>query len=963
MSFIRIKGAREHNLKNISLDIPRDKLIVFTGLSGSGKSSLAFDTIYAEGQRRYIESLSSYARQFLGQLEKPDVDSIEGLSPAISIEQKTTHRNPRSTVGTVTEIYDYLRLIYARIGIPHCPQCQRELEARSVDTIVDHVLSIPRRGHEKAETFKLQILAPIVKSRKGEFKDIFQKLLKDGFVRVRVDGEIMQLEDEINLVKNNKHNIEIVIDRLVLKRKEDSDSSSQTQSRISDSMELALQKGSSQSIVLIEEIDAAGKKLGEKEELFSSKLACPSCDISFPEINHRLFSFNSPDGACPDCSGLGFIPEFHPDLLIKDGSKSIREGITQGLGWSGDGHWYKMTMERLSEKLGFSLDTPWNKLSEKFRKVILYGDKNIILNFKWGSSDNAFEYTKYYEGIIPNLHRRYKSNISENQRSKMEQFMVNMACSTCKGARLKPEPLAVTINHKSIYEITRFSIKEAVNFFDKIKLTQTEQIIAEQAMKEIKSRLNFLFTVGVGYLTMDRIAGTLSGGEAQRIRLATQIGSALVGVLYVLDEPSIGLHQSDNDKLIHTLKNLRDIGNTVIVVEHDEETIEHSDFVVDIGPGAGEHGGNVVFTGSYKDILISENSITGQYLSGRKKIDIPKSRREGNGNIIQVHGASENNLKNIDVEFPLGKFICVTGLSGSGKSTLVNEILYKGIYQKMMNPQILPGKHKKITGIEHIDKIIDIDQSAIGRTPRSNPATYTGAFTPIRDLFSELPASKMRGYKPGRFSFNVAGGRCESCEGDGVKKIEMHFLSDVYVTCKVCSGKRYNRETLEVKYKNKNIYDVLEMSIETALEFFDAIPAVKTKLKALKDVGLSYMKLGQPATTLSGGEAQRIKLATELSRRSTGKTLYILDEPTTGLHFEDIRQLLHVLHHFVSEGNTVVVIEHNMDVIKTADHIIDIGPEGGELGGQIIGLGTPEAICKIKDSMTGKYLKKWLKPL
>ncbi|MDH4200997.1 MAG: excinuclease ABC subunit UvrA [Spirochaetia bacterium] len=956
MSFIRIKGAREHNLKNISLEIPRDKLIVFTGLSGSGKSSLAFDTIYAEGQRRYIESLSSYARQFLGQLEKPDVDSIEGLSPAISIEQKTTHKNPRSTVGTVTEIYDYLRLIYARIGEPHCPKCGKKLEARSVDTIVDHVLSLTRRRPEAA-SFKLQILAPLIKGRKGEFRDVFERLLKDGFIRVRVDGQIKSLEEDIDLKKNNKHDIELVIDRLVLNRGKENE----IQTRVSDSMELALQKGNAQSIVLIEEIDEAGKKIQEKEEMYSSRLSCAVCDISFPEITHRLFSFNSPDGACPDCSGLGFLQEFHPDLLIREPEKPVGEGLIKGLGWSGDGHWYQATMESLSEKLKFSLNTPWQKLPEKIRKIILYGDNSISLNFKWGASENAFEYTKTWEGIIPNLHRRYKSNISDNQRTKMEQFMVNMTCSACNGARLRIEPLSVIIDGRNIYEVTKFSIREAMSFFNNLKLDETEAIIAEQAMKEIRSRLNFLYTVGVGYLTMDRIAGTLSGGEAQRIRLATQIGSALVGVLYVLDEPSIGLHQSDNDKLIATLQSLRDIGNTVIVVEHDEETIEKSDFIVDIGPGAGEHGGSVVFTGTYKDILKSENSITGMYLSGRKKIGLPEKRREGSGKSVIVHGASENNLKNIDVEFPLGKFICVTGLSGSGKSTLVNEILFKGIYQKMINPHVLPGKHKKISGMEHIDKIIDIDQSAIGRTPRSNPATYTGAFTPIRDLFSDLPASKMRGYKPGRFSFNVAGGRCESCEGDGLKKIEMHFLSDVYVTCKVCGGKRYNRETLEVKYKENNIYDVLQMSIEKALDFFSAIPQIKSKLQALKDVGLGYMKLGQPATTLSGGEAQRIKLATELSRRSTGRTLYILDEPTTGLHFEDISQLLKILHHFVSEGNTVVVIEHNMDVIKTADHIIDIGPEGGEKGGRIIAAGTPEKIAKETNSMTGKYLKKWLK--
>jgi len=953
---IKITGAREHNLKNISLEIPRDKLIVFTGLSGSGKSSLAFDTIYAEGQRRYVESLSAYARQFLGQLEKPDVDAIEGLSPAISIEQKTTHKNPRSTVGTVTEIYDYLRLIFARIGKPHCPSCARPLEAQSIDMIVDHVLALCSK-QPKAESIRLQILAPLAQSKKGEFKDLFQKLLKEGFVRVRVDGKILSLQEEISLKKNLKHDIDLVVDRLVLYKGKEGE----IRTRLADSMEIALQKGNHRSLVTAEYIDNNKKPITEEEILFSSNLACPHCDISFPEINHRLFSFNSPDGACHECSGLGFLPEFHPDLLIPDPERSIREGVVQGLGWSGEGYWYQATMNSLARQLKFSLDTPWNKLPAKFQKIILYGDEGLKLNLRWENDGETFEYKKHYEGIIPNLQRRYRSNISDNQRVKMEQYMVNMPCNSCKGTRLKPEPLAITLNGKNIHQLTCLSITQAEHFFEQMKFSETEKVIAEQALKEIKSRLTFLNSVGVGYLTLDRIAGTLSGGEAQRIRLATQIGSALVGVLYVLDEPSIGLHQSDNTKLIQTLHNLRDLGNTVIVVEHDEETIELSDHVVDIGPGAGEHGGEVIFNGAYKDILKSERSITGQYLSGRRKIEIPTTRREGSGNQITITGAQENNLKNIDVMFPLGTFTCVTGLSGSGKSTLVNEILYKGINQKLNHSQFLPGKHKKITGLEHIDKIIDIDQSPIGRTPRSNPATYTGAFTPIRDLFSQLPASKMRGYKPGRFSFNVAGGRCETCQGDGVLKIEMHFLSDVYVTCKICNGKRYNRETLEIKYNQKNIFEVLEMSVEQALRFFESIPSIKSKLQALFDVGLGYMKLGQPATTLSGGEAQRIKLATELSRRSTGKTLYILDEPTTGLHFEDIRQLLTVLHHFVEEGNTVVVIEHNMDVIKTADYIIDMGPEGGEKGGEVIATGTPEEIARNKSSLTGTYLKRWLK--
>ena len=956
MSIIKVTGAREHNLKNISVTLPRNKLIVFTGLSGSGKSSLAFDTIYAEGQRRYVESLSAYARQFLGQLEKPDVDSIEGLSPAISIEQKTTHKNPRSTVGTVTEIYDYLRLLYARIGKPHCPNCKRRLEAQPIDSIVEHILTLPKQ-HKDASSFRLQIMSPLVKLRKGEYKDLFQKLLKDGFLRVRVDGEIHTLDSDIKLEKNKKHTIDLIIDRLILKTGE----TESLRSRLSESMELSLTKGESQSTVEVEALDKNKKQVFLKDELFSSHLHCPHCDISFPEITHRFFSFNSPDGACQECSGLGFIPEFHPDLLIRNTERSLAEGIVEGLGWSVDGYWYRNSMKALSEKLKFSLDTPWKKLSQKNKDIILNGAPNLVLNYKWSRDDNSFEFSKKYEGIIPNLHRRYATTASDKQRSRLEQFMVNMSCPSCKGARLKDEPLSVTLNDKNINEFTKYSIEDAAKFLENIKLNKTEKVIAEQALKEITSRLQFLNSVGVGYLTMDRMAGTLSGGEAQRIRLATQIGSALVGVLYVLDEPSIGLHQSDNEKLIETLKNLRDLGNSVIVVEHDEETIELSDYIVDIGPGAGEHGGEVVFTGTYKEILKSEKSITGKYLSGKLKIDTPEKRRSGNGVSIEVLGAAANNLKEINVSFDLAKFICVTGLSGSGKSTLVNEILYKGASLHLYKSQLIPGKHKTITGLSEIDKVIDIDQSPIGRTPRSNPATYTGAFTPIRELFSMLPASKMRGYQPGRFSFNVTGGRCESCQGDGLKKIEMHFLSDVYVTCKVCQGKRYNRETLEIKYKSKNIYEVLQMSVEEAHEFFENIPSVKSRLGALKDVGLGYIKLGQPATTLSGGEAQRVKLATELAKRSTGKTLYILDEPTTGLHFEDIRQLLIVLHHFVDEGNTVIVIEHNMDVIKTADLIIDMGPEGGAKGGEVISRGTPEDLAKDSKSLTGKYLKKWMK--
>ncbi|MDH5718496.1 MAG: excinuclease ABC subunit UvrA [Spirochaetia bacterium] len=952
-SFIKISGAREHNLKNISVEIPRDKLIVITGLSGSGKSSLAFDTIYAEGQRRYVESLSSYARQFLGQLEKPDVDSIEGLSPAISIEQKTTHRNPRSTVGTVTEIYDYLRLVFARIGHPHCPKCKRKLAAQPVDSIVDIILSYTKKNPE-AESVRIQILAPLVKGRKGEFKDLFQKSLQDGFLRVRVNGSIHMLEDEIILKKNLKHNIELIVDRLVLRPMKENE----IRTRLTDSMELALNKGDKQAYIFFEAVDKNAKVIKSGEDLFSSSLACPACDISFPEINHRLFSFNSPEGACKRCSGIGHMLEFHPDLLIRDSEKTLAEGIVSGMGWSSAGYWYQASMEALSKKLNFSMNTPWKKLSKTAKEAILYGKPAVKIKYESDWEDGSYNFSRVFEGIIPNLHRRYEST-SDTHRMRMEQYMVNMACPECNGARLKPESLNVLLKNKNIYQITQLSLKNALEFFKNIELTQTEKLIAEQALKEIFSRLKFLNSVGVEYLTMDRIAGTLSGGEAQRIRLATQIGSALVGVLYVLDEPSIGLHQSDNEKLIKTLKELQRLGNTVIVVEHDEETIESADFIVDMGPGAGHHGGEVVFSGSYENLLKSKNSITGQYLSGKKYIPIPK-RKKNNGNYIKIMGAGENNLKQIDVSFPLGVFICVTGMSGSGKSTLINEILYKGAAHHLHKNQILPGRHKKITGLENIDKVIDIDQSPIGRTPRSNSATYTGCFTPIRELFSELPASKMRGYKPGRFSFNVKGGRCEACEGDGVKKIEMHFLADVYITCEICNGKRYSRETLEIRYKGKNIYEILDMSIEEALQFFEPIYSVKNRLQALFDVGLGYMKLGQPATTLSGGEAQRVKLATELAKRSTGKTLYILDEPTTGLHFEDIRQLLNVLHRFVDEGNTVIVIEHNMDVIKTADHIIDLGPEGGDNGGQIVAEGSPEEVIKNKASATGTFLKKWL---
>ncbi len=954
---IIVRGAREHNLKNISVEIPRDKLVVITGLSGSGKSSLAFDTIYAEGQRRYVESLSSYARQFLGQIEKPDVDSIEGLSPAISIEQKTTHRNPRSTVGTVTEIYDYLRLAFARVGEPHCPNGHGPMQALPIDVMVAKVFEIGQT-REKAEKFRLHIMAPIAQSKKGEFKDIFARLLKDGFTRIRVDGTIYELEDAPDLEKNKKHTIDLITDRLAWQIGKEEE----IRSRLAESIELALSKGENLARIETEFLDANGNSLGKEEEIFSAALSCSVCGFSFPAITHRLFSFNSPDGACPHCSGLGYHLEFHPDLLIPDPEKSVREGVvTSGLGWTADSTWYQMMMSELSKAHKFSLDKPWNKLPEKIQNIILNGDENVRLKFEFQNEDSNYSFTRKYEGIIPNLHRRYRSTNSDSIRQRLEQYMVQMECNVCHGARLKPEPLSVFIAGKNIDAITRMSIEEAFDFFSHLKLEKTQATIAEGILKEIKSRLSFLMNVGVGYLNLNRTAGTLSGGEAQRIRLATQIGSALVGVLYVLDEPSIGLHQSDNEKLIHTLRNLRDLGNTVIVVEHDEETIESGDFIIDMGPGAGVHGGEIVFAGGKKELLKAKNSLTADYINGKREIPIPEKRREGNGKKFVIRGAAENNLKNIDVEFPAGKFICVTGLSGSGKSTLVNEILYKIFKKKLFGSHILPGKHKSHEGADIFDKVINIDQSPIGRTPRSNPATYTGAFTPIRDLFAQLPASKMRGYKPGRFSFNVAGGRCEACEGDGVKKIEMHFLPDVYVTCEVCKGRRYNMETLEVKYKGKNIYDVLEMSVEEANDFFSAIPAIAGKMGALKEVGLSYIKLGQPATTLSGGEAQRVKLATELSRRSTGKTLYILDEPTTGLHFEDIRQLLLVLHTFVEQGNTVLVIEHNMDVIKTADWILDLGPEGGAKGGEIVFAGTPEDLVRSENSLTGKYLKKWLK--
>jgi excinuclease ABC subunit A len=932
---IRIRGARAHNLKNLNVDIPRDKLIVITGLSGSGKSSLAFDTIYAEGQRRYVESLSSYARQFLGQMDKPDVDLIEGLSPAISIEQKTTHRNPRSTVGTVTEIYDYLRLLYARIGKPHCPICSTPITTLSIDQIVERVLGFP-------EGSKLQILSPIIRSQKGEHKDLLEKLRKEGFSRVRINGEIISLEEEISFKKNIKTNLEIVVDRIVLKPG--------IQTRISDSIEIALKHGN--GMVVINDT--------EKDHLFSRKLSCPKCDtVSIPELEPRIFSFNSPQGACSSCDGIGSLLEFDEELILSDPSASLADGCFEVWGKTAS-YWYMATVSAISKTLKFDLQTPWKDLPSSVKKIILYGDKNIKIDYDFRKEDSHFEFSREFEGVIPNLSRRYKETKSDTMRQWFEGFMTNHPCPSCKGRRLKPESLAVKVGDLGIHEFSEFSIAKAIDFCNSLPLFGSEEIIAKPIMKEILQRLTFLNDVGVGYLNLARSAGTLSGGEAQRIRLATQIGSKLMGVLYILDEPSIGLHQRDNTKLVNTLKDLRNLGNTVIVIEHDQETMEESDFIIDMGPGAGVHGGEIVSQGTPKEIMKDKKSITGKYLSGKLQIPIPKERREGNGQIIKILGARENNLKDIDVEIPLGTLTVITGVSGSGKSTLINDILYKDIAHKLNRAKLVPGKHKKIEGIKYIDKIINIDQSPIGRTPRSNPATYTGLFTPIRDLFASLEDAKLRGYGPGRFSFNVAGGRCDTCEGDGILKIEMHFLPDVYVTCDVCKGKRYNRETLEVRYKGKNIYDILEMTVETAVVFFENIPSIKRKLDTLAEVGLDYIKIGQAATTFSGGEAQRIKLATELSKRPTGKTLYILDEPTTGLHFQDVNKLLTVLQSLVDRGNSMIVIEHNLDVIKCADFIIDMGPEGGDGGGEVIAKGTPEQVAESPNSYTGHYLRKIL---
>ena len=936
---IIIKGAKEHNLKNINIEIPRDKLVVITGLSGSGKSSLAFDTLYAEGQRRYVESLSSYARQFLGIMEKPAVESIEGLSPAISIDQKTTSKNPRSTVGTVTEIYDYIRLLYARIGTPYCPHCGTKIEKQSIDQIIDNIMNLE-------EGTKIQVLAPVVRSKKGEYTKQLEEYQKEGFLRVRIDGQVYELTDDIDIDRKKKHEIELVVDRLVIKE--------DIRSRLTESVETALKHAD--NLVLIDII-------GKEPVLYSTNYACPECGFSFPELSPRMFSFNNPFGACPECMGIGYLMKMDEDLVIPDKNKTLYDGV-KAFGSSvmkKADTMAKMYFESIGRHYGVDISVPIKKLPRPFLEKILYGPGDEKIDFEFQSAAGTRKFTAPFEGVLPTLDRRHSETKSQGMRDFYEMYMSNSECPACKGARLKPEILSIKIGNKNINELTEMSIRNIKEFLNNLELNKTQAMIAEMILKEIDKRLQFLIDVGLEYLTLSRSAGTLSGGEAQRIRLATQIGSGLTGVLYILDEPSIGLHQRDNDRLLATLKKLRDLGNTLIVVEHDEDTMYAADQIIDIGPTAGSHGGQVMAQGTAEEIKQVENSITGQYLSGRKKISVPAKRRKmTKGRVIEVQGATENNLKNISVKFPLGLFTCITGVSGSGKSTLINEVLYKTVAKELNGSNEKPGKCKGVKGLDQIDKIINIDQSPIGRTPRSNPATYTGVFDLIRDIFAGTNEAKMRGYEKGRFSFNVAGGRCESCNGDGVHKIEMHFLPDVYVPCEVCKGKRYNRETLEVKYKGKSISDVLDMTVEEALEFFEKIPKIKQKLQTLYDVGLSYIKLGQPSTTLSGGEAQRVKLATELSKRATGKTLYILDEPTTGLHIADVHKLVDILQRLVDTGNTILVIEHNLDLIKTCDYIVDLGPEGGDNGGEVIAVGTPEQICKNERSYTGKFLKKYL---
>ena len=943
-NFIKIRGAKEHNLKGISIDIPRDQFVVLTGLSGSGKSSLAFDTIYAEGQRRYMESLSSYARQFLGQMEKPNVESIEGLSPAISIDQKSTNRNPRSTVGTVTEIYDYFRLLYARIGVPHCPKCGREIKKQTVDQMVDEIMRRPERT-------KFQLLAPVVRGRKGEHVKVFEQAKKAGYVRVRVDGNLYELTEEIKLEKNNKHNIEIVVDRLMVR--------AGMEQRLSDSIDNVLNL--SDGLLIVEYI---GDETTPAEEVtMSQNFACPDCGISIEELEPRAFSFNNPFGACPDCHGIGIKMEFSEELMIPDTSLSLSKGAIAVMGWQSSGDPTSFSgslLTALAKHYNFSLDTPYCDLPEDIRHMLIYGTGGVSVKVHYTGQRGTGVYDVAFEGLIKNVERRYRETYSDTSKQEYESFMTSTPCTLCGGRRLRREVLGVTVGGKNISEVTDLPVRDLYEFMDNLELTSMQAQIGDMILKEIKARTRFLIDVGLDYLTLSRAAGSLSGGEAQRIRLATQIGSGLVGVAYILDEPSIGLHQRDNDKLLSALKHLRDLGNTLIVVEHDEDTMLAADYLVDIGPGAGAHGGEVVMAGTPAEIMACPDSLTGQYLSGKKYIPVPSVRRKPTG-WLTVKGAKENNLKNIDVDIPLGVFCCVTGVSGSGKSSLVNEIIYKTLAKKLNRARTIPGKYDDILGVEQLDKIIDIDQSPIGRTPRSNPATYTGVFDLIRDLFASTSDAKMKGYSKGRFSFNVKGGRCEACSGDGIIKIEMNFLPDVYVPCEVCEGKRYNRETLEVKYKGKSIFDVLDMTIEEAVHFFENVPTIRRKIETLNDVGLSYLKLGHPSTSLSGGEAQRIKLATELSRRSTGKTIYILDEPTTGLHFEDVRKLIDILQRLADGGNTVLVIEHNLDVIKTADYIIDIGPEGGDRGGTVIAKGTPEEVAQLPQSYTGQYVKKYLK--